>query len=731
MSFDKTKAMRNAERFLSQGKISSAIGEFRQVITHDPRDFSTMNMLGDLYVKNSETKPAADCYKAVAEHYAKQGFAQKSIAVYNKIVKLNPNSPETTLRLAELYREKGSIGDARVHFQKVAEQMQREGRQVEALEIWRQVADLDPNNTASLITVAEGYATEGFNTEAAEAYSEAGRRFENLGETEQAYQVYSKALEHEPESAEILQRLVETGHSTGHVAEANAKVIEAHDTAPNNADIHSLLVDCHAKVSDLEAAERTLVKLIEQDPTCFPKLLELSTRYLDSNDAASAVRMLSIASEHMLMQGKAEELCGYVASVLAMEPEQVDALRIMVRCASWLKDEAGMRASLTSMAKCARAEERLDDERYALSQLVLLLPHDREISARLSEVNKELGVEDEPVAESIFDSRFAPRANGTNGNGTVMLESSTGTEVAGDFAIVGVQDLEEPGADDPPAELDDAAVMPDLADDISVLDDDVVTTAEQEIEPEIDDDPMQKELDSIRFYIESGYIEIAEKAIEEFYEKFGENDEIAILKANMADLAIVEETVETAPVESIEDSPVVEETGEETLPEPIEKLAAPASPSGAMELADLRNELGLDEFADDAGVGNDYETHYQTAVAYQEMYLLEDAIKEFQAGVALVHPNDGTRRFFQCANLLGHCFMQLGKPNLAVRWFKKTLESAGLTDDEKLGIWYELAVAYEGDGDHANASKYYEQVYAENINFRDVANRVNSLVASG
>ncbi len=730
MSFDKTKAMRNAERFLSQGKISSAIGEFRQVVTHDPRDFSTMNMLGDLYVKNSEKRPAADCYKAVAEHYAKQGFAQKAIAVYNKIVKLNPNSPETTLRLAELYREKGSIGDARVHFEKVAEQMQREGRQVEALEIWRQVADLDPNNTASLISVAEGYSAEGCHTEAAEAYSEAGRRFENLGETEQAYQAYSRALEHEPESAEILQRLVETGHSTGHVAEANAKVIEAHDTAPNNADIHSLLVDCHAKVSDLEAAERTLVKLIEQDPTCFPKLLELSTRYLDSNDAVSAVRMLSIASEHMLMQGKAEELCGYVASVLAMEPEQIDALRIMVRCASWLKDEAGMRASLTSMAKCARAEERLDDERYALSQLVMLLPHDRELSARLSEVNKELGVEDEPVAENIFDSRFAPRTNGSNGNGAVVLETSNGSEATGDFAIVGVQDLEELDAGEELADLDevdDAAVGPDLADDISVLDDDVVTTTEQETEPEVDDDPMQKELDSIRFYIESGYIEIAEKAIEEFYEKFGENDEIAILKATMADLASVEEPVETASVTSIEETPIVKDP----LPKPAETPAVSASTSGAMELADLRNELGLDEFADDAGVENDYETHYHTAVAYQEMYLLEDAIKEFQAGVALVQPNDGTRRFFQCANLLGHCFMQLGKPNLAVRWFKKTLESAGLTDEEKLGIWYELAVAYEGDGDHANASKYYEQVYAENINFRDVANRVNSLVASG
>ena len=45
--------MRNAEKFLAHGKIGLAIGEFRQVVANDPRDFSTMNMLGDLYVKNA------------------------------------------------------------------------------------------------------------------------------------------------------------------------------------------------------------------------------------------------------------------------------------------------------------------------------------------------------------------------------------------------------------------------------------------------------------------------------------------------------------------------------------------------------------------------------------------------------------------------------------------------------------------------------------------------------
>ena len=66
-------------------------------------------------------------------------------------------------------------------------------------------------------------------------------------------------------------------------------------------------------------------------------------------------------------------------------------------------------------------------------------------------------------------------------------------------------------------------------------------------------------------------------------------------------------------------------------------------------------------------------------------------------------------------------------PNLALTWFQRTLETPGLSDDEKQGLWYELAGAYEAEGDSENAGKYFEQVYAENINFRDVSERVRGM----
>ena len=145
----------------------------------------------------------------------------------------------------------------------------------------------------------------------------------------------------------------------------------------------------------------------------------------------------------------------------------------------------------------------------------------------------------------------------------------------------------------------------------------------------------------------------------------------------------------------------------------------------AIGISDLRQELGLDE-GEPEGSG-DFDTIYQTAIAYQEMGLLEEAIKMFQDAVSLVSPADGTRRFFQCANLLGHCFREKEMPGLALMWFQRTLETPGLSEDEKQGLWYELAAAYEAEGDMPNAEKFYEKVYAENVEFRDVAVRIKNL----
>jgi tetratricopeptide (TPR) repeat protein len=142
-------------------------------------------------------------------------------------------------------------------------------------------------------------------------------------------------------------------------------------------------------------------------------------------------------------------------------------------------------------------------------------------------------------------------------------------------------------------------------------------------------------------------------------------------------------------------------------------------------LAELFEEFRAAEEGDE--VREDFETHYNTATAYKEMDLMDEAIQEFQTSASLVKPGDGTSRFLQCCNMLGHCFIQKGMPEAAVLWFKKGLQAPGHTEDEYQALRYELGSAYEQLGDLKQAREFYTEVYGVDVSYREVAEKLSQL----
>ena len=690
--FDKTKAMRNAERYLSQGKIRDAIIAYREVVDNDPRDMVTLNMLGDLHTKGADNAAAVKCYRAVAEHYSEQGFAQKAIAIFNKIARLQPNSPDITQKLAELYRIKGSLKEAKSHYTTLAEHYNKQGRRVEALEIWTEVAILDPNNTEVYLTIADAYLQEERLDEAAAAFANAGARFAIFARHEEAIEAYLKAFAIDPKHSQAMRGFLDANIALGRNSELIEHIESLIAEQPENRDLLSYLIDAHIRTKNAVEAENALNRLLEVEPTNYLKALDISDMHFSNGDIDSAVRNLTIASEHMIVGGQALDLRSRLERVETIAPGRLDVVRLLARFCSWQKDDEYLRATLIRLSQIAKAEGSIEDERFALSQLVISLPHDATYRARLREIHEELGISEDFETESVFDKRFVrdkQTLEDSSGEFATVIESD-------DFAIVGIV-------------TEEGNVSLPMNGNSNVHHDPVVERFD-DATPIVEAQPVAEtlhgEADSIRFYIENGYTDLAVKAIDELKAKFGERPEIADL-----------ELLLNSPSASEIDEPAAEiiENGDRAL-------------TVAFDLDDLRSELGLID--GESSSDSDFETMYQTAVAYQEMGLHEQAIKEFQDAADLVAPNDGTRRFFNCANLLGHCFMEMGKPNLAVKWHLRSLESYDISDDERRGVWYELGVSYEADGDAVNAAKYFEQVYSENIDFRDISERMRNLAVA-
>jgi len=730
MSFDKTKYMRNAERFLTQGKIRQAIGEYKRIVENDPKDFSILNMLGDLCVKAQDTTEAVKCYTQVAEHYGKQGFAQKAIAIYNKISRIKPNSIEVSAKLAELYHAKGSVAEARTHYTALADHYQQKGKKAEALAVWKQIADLDPHNTDIYLKIAENCWQDEQKDEAASAFTEAGNRFAAKKQFDAAMTAFSRALEIKPSNLVALNGLVNAQIGAGFADDA-AKTLEGMlEKQPYNREILNLLVNCYLDVNNSAEAEKAVIKLVEQEAANYPKFLDVTKSYLKNNDLTSASRVLSMTSEHLLLGGQADELGIWINEILAKNPEQLEALRLLVRYQGWQRDESELKQSLERLAESARLNESVEDERYALQQLIMMTPQEASYPQRLQEINEQYG-----FAESAGEE-FQP-----------LISREESVEVP-TFETYALAENERTGESVPGMYLEDYAdfkpdehfqyekayqngssngssngfgyeynsenviplVVTDFettsengfaADGIEQISDDSIIPTEPEAKI-VDEVKLQEELETVEYYFAQGYKDLAIKTLDLMVETFGNLPEIEEARRQFGDAAETEAEAEATP-------------------------AADTSKNFDI-LSDFRTELGLEEpGAVDEG---DYETHYQLGVAYQEMGLMEDSIREYQEAIRLVSTTDGTRRFFHCCNLLGHCFMEKGMPNIALMWYRRGIDTIGLTDQELLGLRYEIANAYEAGGEPVKAVEYFEQIYAVDVEYRDVSERLNQLHAA-
>jgi len=152
--------------------------------------------------------------------------------------------------------------------------------------------------------------------------------------------------------------------------------------------------------------------------------------------------------------------------------------------------------------------------------------------------------------------------------------------------------------------------------------------------------------------------------------------------------------------------------------------SAPSAESGPLKevFDEFRAELG-----EMGAEEEDLETHYNLGIAFREMGLLEEAISEFQK---VAKANDRGRAFrytMQCCTLLGLAFMEKGQPTIAAIWYERALKTPGMDPESTLALRYDLGVAQESAGEPEAALKSFSQVYAMNIDYRDVAERIAAL----
>ncbi len=120
---------------------------------------------------------------------------------------------------------------------------------------------------------------------------------------------------------------------------------------------------------------------------------------------------------------------------------------------------------------------------------------------------------------------------------------------------------------------------------------------------------------------------------------------------------------------------------------------------------------------------NDLLCRYDLAEVYWEGGEVDKALEQFQ----LAQRNPSHRLL--AMTYLGRCFHAKGQNDMAIEEFQKVLDEMPTMSKDKMNTLYHLGLTYEDTGDAEQAVACFKQIYSANVNYMDVAERMNAFYA--
>lgn len=374
MSINKSKVLRTAEKYALQGKIPAAIDEYKKVVTADPTDLTTINTLGDLYVRAGRIQDAITNFSRIAESYRESGFILKAIAMLKKISKLDPTNVETAMKLANLYSQQGLLVEARQQYLQVADAYARAGQTRKALEAYQKIADLDPSNTSVRMKLGEIYAREKLFDHAHDSFIMAGAEFLRKGDTEQALNANLKAISINPESRQGLTAIANIYTQMGQPDKAINILCDAFEKNPGDVELLTILGRTYLSAGFMDDAERTFLSLVQLDRNRYNYLLEVGRIFLQRGELDRAAEQIDGCLDVLISKREEDKAIDFLRRVLDREMNHIGSLRRLAQIFQRIREDHNLIATLNSLVEAASSKGEEPVAIGALKELVQLEP---------------------------------------------------------------------------------------------------------------------------------------------------------------------------------------------------------------------------------------------------------------------------------------------------------------------------------------------------------------------
>jgi tetratricopeptide (TPR) repeat protein len=405
VSIDRETALRQAEKLQREGKLDLAIAAYARLVEAQPRDWNTINTLGDLYLRAGDVDRGVAQFVQIADHLFSEGFFPKAAALYKKTLKAKPDHEHTLLRLAEIAGGQELLADARAYLRKLWELRSERGDERGAAECLVRLASLPQADAETILTAARVSRALGDNEQAASLFRGAAGELQKAGRDAAALEALAQVMSLQPTDRALRRELVGRYVTAGQLDQVGA-LLDA-DTAGSEPDLLLALGQIELSRKDDAAACATLTRFITVATERSPEVLRLAGELGRAGDAQRAFMLSEIVVDDAVLRGNWDRAIDVLQQFLVHGPH-LPALVKLVQVAGDAGHEDVLQESRERLADAYLENGQGPDAQSVAEVLFEGAPESAVHAARLRRAMEMTGVEDPDAAVQAIRARLFP-----------------------------------------------------------------------------------------------------------------------------------------------------------------------------------------------------------------------------------------------------------------------------------------------------------------------------------
>jgi tetratricopeptide (TPR) repeat protein len=327
VAFDRENTLKKGEKFLRQGRLDAAIAEYLRVVEEQPRDWNTANLLGDLYLRASQTEQALSQYNRIADHLLREGFYPKAAALYKKVLKIKPDDEGTELVLADISTRQGLLAEAKNYLRTVEGRRRGRGDRDGVADIAIRLGSLDPTDFGVRLESARTLEEMGRGDDAGIRFRSIHDDLAEAGRETEALDALRDAVRLNPSDRDGRVILARARVAAGDVL--GARDYLDRQTAGDDPVLLSALVELELRSGQVEPARELMAGLLSADPTMRERLLSTAWTLVDT-DADAAYACVDVVSDSQVATAEFRSAASDLREFASRRPGHVPALLKLV-----------------------------------------------------------------------------------------------------------------------------------------------------------------------------------------------------------------------------------------------------------------------------------------------------------------------------------------------------------------------------------------------------------------